>query len=383
LLAFVRLEGGLETLQTTPGAVDPILPRLSVVVARGTLYLIALIVVVAIAWLTITRIDVVVRADGKLAPRAEPLRLSVPQGGIISKVMVDVGAKVSAGQPILEIDAFREAADAAQDRHELEQAKAESERYAENARMFDAAGINLKEELASEQQVLALLSQQVDKLRDGYRGGAVSLFEVQVKERDVSETRARIARLGSDLNRSENESSQNRRMKAETEQKIKGLEIKLSRDVEIKSKTILSAPSAGVVTYMGSLRPGRYLNPNDLAAAIVPGDEPLLAEVWIPNASMRRVKPGLRVRMKLQAYPYQQFGLLPGTLISIDPDADVSGTYRAWIKPDRLTMNGSRGPEQLRPGLALTSEIVVDERSLMDVVLDPMRRVRRGFALSQ
>src|SRR6059058_2007700 len=122
-------------LEATHGPIDPVLPRLSVVVARGTFYLVALVVVVTIGWLAVTRINVVVRADGRLAPRAEPVRLSVAQNGIVSKVMVEVGATVVAGQPILEIDAFREAADAAQDRHELEQAKAESERYSENVRM--------------------------------------------------------------------------------------------------------------------------------------------------------------------------------------------------------------------------------------------------------
>ncbi len=67
-----------------------------------------------------------------------------------------------------------------------------------------------------------------------------------------------------------------------------------------------------------------------------------------------RISP---VRMKLKAFPYQQFGLLPGELISIDPDADASGKYRAWVRPDRLTLNGAHGAERLGPGLELTAEI--------------------------
>jgi len=370
-------------MEAPSSSVDPILPRISILVARGTFYLIALVIIVSLVWSSITRVNVVVRAEGRLVPRAEPVRLSVPQGGIVSKVMVDVGAKVGAGQPILEIDSFREVADVAEDRHQLEQAKGEAARYKESAGILEAATANMKQELASQQQVLILMTRQAKELREGFDGGAVSLYEVQAKERDVEQTRGQIARLRSDLNRSEAESGQNRRLETETYQKIKAAEIKLSRDVEVKGKTILSAPTAGVVTHISSLRPGRYLAANDVAATLVPGDEPLLAEVWIPNDSMRRVKPLLPVRMKMKAYPYQQFGLLPGRLVSIDPDANESGAYRAWIKPDRLTLHGAHGPETLRIGLALTAEIVVDQRTILDVILDPIRRVKRGFALSE
>ena len=370
-------------MEAAPGFVDPVLPRVSVLVARGTFYLIAAILIVTLIWLSITKVNVVVRAEGKLTPRAEPLRLSISQGGIVAKVMVDVGAKVKAGQPILEIDAFREAADASQDQHELDQARSELQRYSENATRFEAATGHIREALDSEARVMKLVSSQVQELREGFDGGAVSLFEVQVKERDLAEAQSHTAQLNSDLSRSEADARQNRWLETQTAQKIKSLQVKLSRDVEVKQKTILSAPTAGVVTSVIALRPGGYVQPNDVAATIVPGDEPLLAEVWIPNDSMRRVRPSLPVRMKIKAYPYQQFGLLPGRLISVDPDADAAGTYRAWIKPDRLILNGAHGPELLRPGLALTSEIVVDQRTLLAVILDPIRRIGRGFALSQ
>src|SRR5208283_418605 len=157
---------------------DRVLPRISVLAARGLLYLIAAILIVGLAWASVTRINVVVRADGRLVPQAEPVRLSVPQGGIVSKVLVDVGAKVVAGQPILEIDPFREAADAAADRHELEQAKGELARYTESAGMLESATANLAQEITSEQEVMKLMADQAEKMREGYRGGAVSMFEV-------------------------------------------------------------------------------------------------------------------------------------------------------------------------------------------------------------
>ena len=377
------MQGPAAIEASVTASYDRTLPGLSVLAARGMFYLVALLIVIAIAWSSVTRVNVVVRADGRLSPMAEPLRLSVPQGGVVSKIMVEVGAKVTGGQPILEIDSFREAADAAADRHELEQARAESIRYAEAAETLEGASASLNEGLISERKVSRLAAEQAKELREGFDGGAVSLFELQAKEREVEEANAHASQLQSDLARSMAEARQNQRMSAETAQKIKELEIKLSRDVEVRQKTILKAPTDGVVATIAALRPGRYLAANDVAATILPGNEPLMAEVWIPNTSMRRVKPRLPVRMKLDAYPFQQFGMLPGQLVSVDPDADESGKYRAWIKPDRLTLQGSHGAETVRPGLALSAEIVVDKRTILDVVLDPIRRIRRGYSISE
>jgi membrane fusion protein, hemolysin D len=361
---------------------DRVLPRAGVLVSRGLLYLVAAILIFGLVWASVTPVNMVVRANGRLVPQSEPLRLSVPVGGIVSKVMVHVGARVTAGQPILEIDSFREAAAAAADRAELAQARAESVRYSEGARMLESAARNISQELSSEQQEMKLITEQAREMHEAFDGGAVSLYEVQAKEREVSQARAQISQLTSDLTRARAESEQSRRMEAETAEKIKTLEVKLSRDVEVMKKTVLTAPTAGIVTTISSQRPGLYLAANQVAATINPSDVPLLAEIWIPNDSMRRVKPMLPVRMKLKAYPYQQFGMLPGTLLSVDPDADKLGAYRAWIKPNRLTLNGAHGPEKLGPGLALTAEIVVDRRTILDVILDPIRRVKRGFSIA-
>jgi hemolysin D len=362
---------------------DSTLPALGILAARGLFYIVMLVIVGAIAWSALTRVNLVVRADGKLTPRAEPLRLSVPQGGIIEKVIVTVGSRVTTGQPLLEIDSFREAADAATDRHELEEAKAEFERYKEGAAMLDSATASMKQELANERQASKLLWVEASEMEEGYRGGAVSLFEVQAKKRDLVESEARIAQLESDLTRSDAEARQDVRMQSEASHKIDELKIKLSRDDEVKQKTVLSAPTGGVIATISSFRAGRYLAPNEVAATIIPADEPLMAEIWIPNASMRRVRASLPVLMKLQAYPYQQFGLLAGELVSVDPDAnETTGAYRAWVKPDPMAFDGARGPDLLRPGLSLSAEIIVDKRTVLDVVLDPIRRLRHGFSIS-
>jgi hemolysin D len=367
-----------DSSQQSASDFNKVVPRLSVLLGRSLLYLILITVAAGFIWASLTRVNVVVTADGSLVPRAESLRLSVPQGGIISAVLVNVGDSVQTGQPIMEIDSYRETADAAHAGHDIEEARTELARYRRSATDLRAAVDNLNEELASAQQVSSLLNEESSALREGYRGGAVSLFEVQAKEREAAESTGKVAEIKSELARSLNERQEDEKEALETEEKIKGLEVELARNVEAKQKTVVVAPVAGAVTYINSLRPGRYLAANDIAATLYPNDEPLMAEVWIPNESIRRVRPSLIVSMKLKAYPFQQFGLLPGRVVSVDPDVNEAGAYRAWIKPLRLTLDGAHGPEKMRTGLVLTAEIVVDRRSILDVLLDPLRRLRRG-----
>ena len=216
---------------------------------------------------------------------------------------------------------------------------------------------------------------------EGFDGGAVSLFEVQAKERDVADTQARIAQLKSNIDRSDEQSEQDRRLETESYQAIQTAQIKLTRDNEDEAKSILFGPHRRGC-HVHEFAPARSLSPPTTWPRLFFRQQPL-AEVWIPNDSMRRIKPQLPVRMKLNAYPYQQFGLLQGTIVSVDPDANEAGAYRASDQPDRLTLDGAHGPEALRTGLTLTAEIVVDQRSVLDVILNPIRRVKRGFALAE
>ncbi len=368
----------MPELQQAPSDPNHVVPRLSVLLGRALLYLILTAIAAGTVWAAITRINVVVTADGRLVPRGESLRLSVPQGGIISAVLVNIGASVQSGQPIMEIDSYRESADAAHTEHDIEEAKTELARYRRSAADLRAAVANLREELVSAQQVSSLMNEESAALREGYKDGAVSLFQVQTKEQEAAEAAGKVAQIKSDLVRSQDESQEDEKLALETSEKIEGLEVELTRNVEAKKKTVVVAPVSGAVTYVNSLRPGRYLAANDIAATLYPFNAPLMAEVWIPNESIRRVKPSLSVRMKLKAYPFQQFGLLPGSVISVDPDVNDAGDYRAWIRPDRLTLYGANGPEKMRTGLALSAEIIVDRRTVLQILLDPLRRLRRG-----
>src|SRR5437763_12813029 len=94
----------------------------------------------------------------------------------------------------------------------------------------------------------------------------------------------------------------------------------------------------GQVTRLNGHEVGESVQPGQTAAEVAPSGAPLVIEAMVANTDVGRVKIGQRVRIKVDAYPYQRYGTLEGEVTSISPDAvaDKSGgaaAYRVIITP--------------------------------------------------
>jgi HlyD family secretion protein len=83
--------------------------------------------------------------------------------------------------------------------------------------------------------------------------------------------------------------------------------------------------------------------------------------------------------MKFGAFPYQQYGIIEGTLEYISPttrqsDPSLPPTYRGKVSLDRDFVEVDGNPRPLRYGMSAIAEIVVRQRRVIDLILDPMRR---------
>ena len=141
----------------------------------------------------------------------------------------------------------------------------------------------------------------------------------------------------------------------------------------------LVAPVAGTVTYLTVHGAGAVVREGDVVANIAPEGARLVAEVQIPNEQMSKMRPGLPAKLLIDAYPYQQYGVIDGQVLTVSPDAISSATggsyYRAVVAPE--TLKSSSGV-QLTPGLALEARIVTDHRTALGLFLDPFRHVGKG-----
>ncbi|MEP7057930.1 MAG: HlyD family efflux transporter periplasmic adaptor subunit, partial [Caldimonas sp.] len=142
---------------------------------------------------------------------------------------------------------------------------------------------------------------------------------------------------------------------------------------------------------------GTVVQPGTVLLTVVPQGEALKAEVWIGNLDIGFVRPGQRVKLKLEPFPFQQYGMAEGTIehVSADAldaasqgpagagnerrparDAAVPLTYRALVAIGSTAIEHDGQRLMLAPGMQTSAEILLGSRSVLDYLLSP---VRKGF----
>ena len=140
------------------------------------------------------------------------------------------------------------------------------------------------------------------------------------------------------------------------------------------------APESGVVTDLTSTQPGDKVQANTPLGGIAPRNSHSIVKVEIAENDRAFLREGLPVKLKFNAFPYQRYGVINGTLDYVSPATKPASQTRQPVYEARVTLERdyyqvaeTRYP--LRYGMTATVEIVVRERRLIDLFLDPFRQV--------
>jgi hemolysin D len=92
------------------------------------------------------------------------------------------------------------------------------------------------------------------------------------------------------------------------------------------------------------------------------------------------VREGLPVKLKFNAFPFQRYGVINGTLEYVSPATKPASqtrppVYEARVSLERDYYQVAETRYPLRFGMIATVEIVVRKRRLIDLALDPFRQV--------
>ncbi len=147
------------------------------------------------------------------------------------------------------------------------------------------------------------------------------------------------------------------------------------------SDLLLYAPVNGTVTSLKIRNPGEVAQSGQTIAEIAPANMPLVLSAFLPTSEAGLVQPGMPVQIKFDAFPYQEYGLVSGSIITISPDAEIHEQMGAVYQVKVALEHSSviRQQEiQLKAGQTGRAEIIVRQRRILDVLLDPIRQLRKG-----
>lgn len=143
---------------------------------------------------------------------------------------------------------------------------------------------------------------------------------------------------------------------------------------------LILAPVSGVITDVISNQPGDKIQANTPLGGIAPKNARPVVKMEIAERDRAFLREGLPVKLKFNAFPYQRYGVIDGKLEFISPATrpaakDKQPVYEGHVTLERDHYTVANNSYPLRYGMTATAEVVVRERRLIDLALDPFREV--------
>lgn len=263
---------------------------------------------------------------------------------------------------------------------------------------FDTEAASLEARLTTQRQQIELSGDKLQRLEDAILDGAVTEWDVIRQQEDRSALQQELSRLEQDAAsmQRERELLASRLSSVPVQAQIERSELRarhlqlsqLIAEQESRRLTVVNSPVSGIIAAI-EVDAGSAVAQQQLLMTIVPRDMQLAAEIYVPSKAAGFVQTGQTVRIAYDAFPQQKFGtfagqidrvsdfvLLPGESPQSFPLLEAS--YKVRIEISDSAVATSIGTMGLRPGMLLAAEIILERRSLIEWLLEPLR-FRRSF----
>jgi hemolysin D len=407
--------------------------------------------VLALAWSIIGKVDVVAVASGKITPSGKVKTIQPMEIGSVRAIHVRNGEHVEDGQLLVELDPTLAAAEETQARqtlltasivqarngallayldgrpHRFEApegtppttAAIEEQFVRTSIAEYEAQLASLRQQIAERKAELASAEAEVTKLRrtlplvdqqlearrqlvEGGNFARLKLLEyeqlriehtqnIEVQLASAERARAAMTSLEAEI-RKLRETFAKAAVTELAEATSKGqlAAEDLRKATRRREFLQLRAPVRGTVQQLVLATIGGVVQPAQPLMTIVPEGADIEVEAHVLNKDIGFVREGQPVRVKLEAFPFTDYGLVSGVVESISRDAiDLSQTgapqhdekgrpvqpglvYAARIRLLETSIRVDDRDHRLGPGLAVQAEIKTGERRIIQYLLSPI-----------
>jgi len=418
-----------------PGYLE-ILQRPAAPWARGTALALAALLLLALGWAVVGRLEIHASAAGKVVASSRSKVIQPLEQGEVVAIHVADGQRVKAGQPLVDLKLLGAGADLLRLREQLIASQLEaarlrallandplaafvpppdvpadqlastrqylaSEWQAVRSRQADLdseIAVNQASQQAAARDLEALdklhgnVVSRIDALRSLERQGMLShvgLLEKSKEQLDIEERQAQ-QRAQQQVLRAQRDNLADRKRTylagtrrdysdklTQADTAVEQLEQQLAKAVERKDLQSLRSPVDGVVQQLAVHTIGGVVTPAQNLMVVVPAATDLEAEVNILNKDIGFIVPGQQVAVKIDAFPYTRYGTVAATLTFVSRDA-VKDERLGYVFPARVRL--ARGDIAvdgkamlLEPGMSVVAEVRTDSRRVIDYLLSPIR----------
>lgn len=137
---------------------------------------------------------------------------------------------------------------------------------------------------------------------------------------------------------------------------------------------IVEAPIDGKLAYLSNLSENEFVRAEQALFAIIPPDDEILGLIQISNQGFGKIKMDQEVRIKLDNYPYQEFGQLEGRVASISKIAGESG-YMVKVQLYKGLKTSYNKSLAYKPGMTGAAEVITEDLRLIERIFNSIRKI--------
>ena len=140
-----------------------------------------------------------------------------------------------------------------------------------------------------------------------------------------------------------------------------------------EERFLVASPVEGKLTFTSIWSVNQEVKTGELIATIIPIEESsIIAKAVIPPSGFGKVEVGQRVNLKLNGFPYMEFGMLKGNIKSISLVPDAKGYVAEIALSDGMTSSYRENLKFIQQ-MDGTAEIITKEMRLITRLINPLR----------
>jgi multidrug resistance efflux pump len=341
--------------------------------ARILFYISTFLILFVFTLLWFATINITAKGDGVISTENGQREIFTNSKGVILEIFVKKGAQVKKGQILATINS---------DEVAIGNALIENNHMVhERAKQELQSIINVsKIEIMASSESIKRINEQEQLAEKLYNEGFTTKIAYLKAKDDLVTAKANLEKMKNTYLKQTND-AKSKLMNVELESKNQKRKIVLSNANRGNSESnkdgldALYAPCDGIVALAQHWSINTPINTQEPVFIIVPSDEKLIAKIEIPSSNMTNIRLGENVKLKIDAYPFKQFGVWQGELSYISATSKVTKSgaviYEAYISIDEKDM--AKKNKELIMGQTLKAEIVVQRKRILIYILDYLR----------
>ncbi len=346
--------------------------------------IILLIVLISLVAIFFIKVDVSVNSPGIIKSDVERAVIKPLISGVVDSIYVQENDLVTKGDVILTIksDEMQEESSFISDQINVLQSEisdlsklvavAKSKDWKRkmslNTSLFAQEYLNYGNQVQRAYDQYELVQIDYKRSESLFEAGAISSKEFESIKFDYERVRNEVFRL------MEQQAMLWQSGLRERELTLKGLKSNAGRNAARSDLFQIKAPVSGSIQNIRSLQPGSSVAMNQTLGEVSP-DGGLIAEIPVMSKDIGFIKEGNLVRFQVDAFNYNEWGLLEGEVQEIPRDISINEQgvpyflIRCILHSNHLSLqNGVQG--NLKKGMTVNARFVLAKRTIFQLIYD-------------